>query len=338
MKKTFLFYAAAITLSATSVNASTLDIVKDRGTLRCGISTGFAGLSAPDDAGNWKGLDVDYCRSIAAAILGDATKVDFIPLSSKNRLESLKSGEIDVLSRTTTWTFSRDNNLGLNFAGVNFYDGQGFMVPASLGISSVKDLDGASICIQTGTTTEVNLSEYFKLNGLTYEPVPIETPAEARASYLARRCDAYTTDSLGLASQRSVFEDPSQHVILNEIISKEPLGPVVRHGDDQWLDIVKWTHNALLAAEESNITSVNLAQRGSNKNDPAAQAFLGTNNARLGAMLGLEAKWAYNIIKQVGNYGEIFERNVGKNTPLKLERGLNALWTKGGLMYAPPMR
>ncbi|MEH6445697.1 MAG: amino acid ABC transporter substrate-binding protein [Oceanospirillaceae bacterium] len=309
MKKTLLFCAAAITISATSVNASTLDIVKERDTVRCGISTGFAGLSAPDDAGNWTGLDVDYCRSIAAAVLGDANKVEFIPLSSKNRLESLKSGEIDVLSRTTTWTFSRDNSLGLNFAGVNFYDGQGFMVPASLGISSVKELDGASICIQTGTTTEINLSEYFKLNGLTYEPVPIESPAQARASYLASRCDAYTTDSLGLASQRSVFVDQTQQVILPEIISKEPLGPVVRHGDDQWLDIVKWTHNVLLAAEESNITSINLDQRGSNENDPAAQALLGTNNAKLGAMLGLDVKWAYNVIKQVENHGEIFELN-----------------------------
>ncbi|MGB1238320.1 MAG: amino acid ABC transporter substrate-binding protein, partial [Pseudomonadales bacterium] len=333
MKKLLCAAVSVAALSAGSVSAATLDVVKERGMLKCGVSTGLAGFSSPNDQGVWSGLDADYCRAIATAVLGDPEKVEFVPLSSKVRLEVLKSGEIDVLSRTTTWTFTRDNSLGLNFAGVNYYDGQGFMVAKELGVSSAKELDGASVCIQTGTTTELNLAEYFKLNGMSYEPVPIESPAEARQNYIAGRCDVYTTDASGLAAQRSVFEDPTQHIILPEIISKEPLGPVVRHGDDQWFDIVKWTHNVLLAAEEMNITSKNLDERGANEKDPGAQALLGTNNAKLGDMLGLDRKWAYNVIKAMGNYGEIFERNVGKDTALKIDRGLNALWTNGGIQY-----
>jgi general L-amino acid transport system substrate-binding protein len=338
MKKLLPIAVSLAALTAMSVSASTLEDVQARGVLKCGVSTGLAGFAAPNDSGQWEGLDVDVCRAVAAAVLGDSEKVEYVPLTSKVRFEVLKSGEIDVLSRVTTWTFTRDSSLGLNFAGVNYYDGQGFMVPKALGVTSAKGLDGASICIQTGTTTELNAAEYFKLNGMTYEPVPVETSAEGRSNYLAGRCDVYTTDASALAAQRSVFEDPKAHVVLPEIISKEPLGPVVRHGDDQWLDIVKWSHNAMLNAEELNITSKNLDERGANAADPSAQGLLGTNEAKLGAMLGLDKKWAYNIIKQVGNYSESFERNVGKETALKLDRGLNALWTNGGIQYAPPLK
>jgi general L-amino acid transport system substrate-binding protein len=338
MKKLLPIAVSLAALTTMNVSASTLEDVQARGVLKCGVSTGLAGFATPNDAGKWEGLDVDLCRAVAAAALGDAEKVEYVPLTSKVRFEVLKSGEIDVLSRVTTWTFTRDNSLGLNFAGVNYYDGQGFMVPKALGVTSAKELDGASICIQTGTTTELNAAEYFKLNGMTYEPVPVETSSEGRANYIAGRCDVYTTDASALAAQRSVFEDPTAHVVLPEIISKEPLGPVVRHGDDQWFDIVKWSHNAMLVAEELGIDSKNLDERGANANDPAAQGLLGTNTSKLGAMLGLDKKWAYNIIKQVGNYSESFERNVGKDTALKLDRGLNALWTNGGIQYAPPIK
>ena len=338
MKKLLPIAVSLAALTAMNVSASTLEDVQARGVLKCGVSTGLAGFAAPNDSGQWEGLDVDLCRAVAAAVLGDSEKVEYVPLTSKVRFEVLKSGEIDVLSRVTTWTFTRDASLGLNFAGVNYYDGQGFMVPKALGVTSAKELDGASICIQTGTTTELNAAEYFKLNGMTYEPVPVETSAEGRSNYLAGRCDVYTTDASALAAQRSVFENPADHMVLPEIISKEPLGPVVRHGDDQWLDIVKWSHNAMLNAEELGINSKNLDERGANKKDPSAQGLLGTNEAKLGAMLGLDKKWAYNIIKQVGNYSESFERNVGKETALKLDRGLNALWINGGIQYAPPLK
>ncbi len=338
MKKLLPIAVSLAALTAMNVSATTLEDVQARGVLKCGVSTGLAGFASPNDSGQWEGLDVDLCRAVAAAALGDAEKVEYVPLTSKVRFEVLKSGEIDVLSRVTTWTFTRDNSLGLNFAGVNYYDGQGFMVPKALGVSSAKELDGASVCIQTGTTTELNLAEYFKLNGMSYEPVPVETSAEGRSNYIAGRCDVYTTDASALAAQRSVFEDPTAHVVLPEIISKEPLGPVVRHGDDQWFDIVKWSHNAMLVAEELGIDSKNLDERGANANDPSAQGLLGTNTSKLGEMLGLDKKWAYNIIKQVGNYSESFERNVGKETALKLDRGLNALWTNGGIQYSPPIK
>lgn len=326
-------------LAATSAaSATTLEDVKSAGVLKCGVSTGLAGFATPDDAGNWQGLDVDLCRAVAAAVLGDASKVEYVPLSSKVRFEVLKSGEIDMLSRVTTWTLTRDVGLGLNFAGVNYYDGQGFMVSKDLGVSSAKELDGASVCIQTGTTTELNLSEYFRLNGMTYEPVPVETSAEGRAAYSAGRCDIYTTDASALAAQRSGLENPENHMILPEIISKEPLGPVVRHGDDQWFDIVKWSHNAMLNAEELGVTSANAMERSKDASNPAVQKLLGTADAGLGGQLGLSEDWAMNIITQVGNYSESFERNVGAETPLKLERGLNALWTNGGIQYAPPIK
>jgi len=338
MKKLLPIAVSLAALTTMNASATTLEDVQERGVLKCGVSTGLSGFSVPNDAGEWQGLDVDLCRAVAAAVLGDAEKVEFVPLTSKVRFEVLKSGEIDVLSRNTTWTMTRDGSLGLNFAGVNYYDGQGFMVPKALGVTSVKELGGASICIQTGTTTELNVTQYFKLNGMTYEPVPVETNSEGRQNYLAGRCDAYTTDASGLAADRSVFDEPDAHVILPEIISKEPLGPVVRHGDDQWLDIVKWTLNAMINAEELGITSANIAERGANANDPAAQGLLGTNESKLGEMLGLDVKWAYNVIEQVGNYSESFERNVGKETGLKLDRGINALWTNGGVLYAPPIK
>ncbi|MBL1240943.1 MAG: amino acid ABC transporter substrate-binding protein [OCS116 cluster bacterium] len=339
MKKLLPLAVGIAAIAATSgAYATTLEDVKSADVLKCGVSTGLAGFATPDDAGNWQGLDVDLCRAVAAAVLGDSEKVEFVPLSSKVRFEVLKSGEIDVLSRVTTWTLTRDVGLGLNFAGVNYYDGQGFMVSKELGVNSASELDGASVCIQTGTTTELNLSEYFRLNNMTYEPVPVETSAEGRSAYSAGRCDIYTTDASALAAQRSGLENPADHIILPEIISKEPLGPVVRHGDDQWFDIVKWTHNAMLNAEELGVTSANAMERSKDASNPAVQKLLGTADAGLGAQLGLSEDWAMNIITQVGNYSESFERNVGAETPLKLARGLNALWTNGGIQYAPPIK
>ncbi len=341
MKKLLPLALGIAALATGSIaSAGTLDDVRSNDVLKCGVSTGLAGFATPDDTGEWQGLDVDTCRAIAAAVLGDAKKVEFVPLTSKVRFEVLKSGEIDVLSRVTTWTLTRDVGLGLNFAGVNYYDGQGFMVSKDLGVSSAKELDGASVCVQTGTTTELNLSEYFRLNGMTYEPVPVETSTEGRAAYSAGRCDVYTTDASALAAQRTGLTNPGNYVILPEIISKEPLGPVVRHGDDQWFDIVKWSHNAMLNAEELGVTAANAVERSKDANNPAVQKLLGTADAGLGKQLGLSEDWALNIITQVGNYGESFERNVGVKTPLGLERGMNGLWNDGktGIQYAPPIK
>ncbi len=319
-----------------SVSAGTLEEVQSRGELRCIISPGLAGFAYTDDAGNWKGFDVDFCYATAAAVLGDPNKVQFVTATTKVRFTKLNANEGDVLWRNTTITFSRDVNVKLTFVGVNYYDGQGFMVNKSLGIESATELDGASVCIQSGTTTELNLADYFRSNNMQYEAVPIETNDEARVNYLAGRCDVYTTDASGLAATRSVFTDPENHVILPEIISKEPLGPAVRQGDDQWADIVRWIYNAIVTAEEKGVTSANVDQM-KNANDPEIKRLLGTGGSQ-GQELGLSADWAYNIIKSVGNYGEIFERNIGSNTPIGLERGLNALWTDGGLQYSPPFR
>ena len=319
-----------------SVSAGTLEDVQSRGELRCIISPGLAGFAYTDDAGNWKGFDVDFCYATAAAVLGDPSKVQFVTATTKVRFTKLNANEGDVLWRNTTITFSRDVNVKLTFVGVNYYDGQGFMVNKSLGIESATELDGASVCIQSGTTTELNLADYFRSNNMQYEAVPIETNDEARVNYLAGRCDVYTTDASGLAATRSVFTDPENHVILPEIISKEPLGPAVRQGDDQWADIVRWIYNAIVTAEEKGVTSANVDQM-KNANDPEIKRLLGTEGSQ-GQELGLSADWAYNIIKSVGNYGEIFERNIGSNTPIGLERGLNALWTDGGLQYSPPFR
>ncbi len=339
MSKTMTLTAVALTaaLVSTTSYAATLDDVKAKGHLQCGVSTGLAGFSFTDDAGGWDGFDVDYCRALAAAVFGDGEAVKFTPTTGKTRFTALASGEIDVLARNTTWTFSRDNDLKFTFIGVNYYDGQGFMVPAELGVSSATELDGATICIQTGTTTELNLADYFRANGMSYEPVPIETNAEAQQKYLSNACDAYTTDASGLAATRATFEDTSAHLILPEIISKEPLGPVVRHGDNQWGDIARWVLNALVVAEEKGITAENVEDLAANSEDPEIRRLLGAEGD-LGTMIGLEANWAVGAILAGGNYGEIFERHLGPDTAIALERGLNAQWTDGGILYAPPFR
>ena len=338
MKRSVFFGAAVVAgLGASTAAAATLEDVKERGALNCGVNTGLAGFAAPDANGNWEGFDVAFCRAVAAAVLGDPSAVEFVPLTTQTRFTPLASGEIDLLSRNTTWTFSRDVDLKFDFAGVNYYDGQGFIVPTALGVTSAKDLDGATICIQTGTTTELNLADFFRVNNMEYEPVPIETNAEAIQQYLAGACDAYTTDASGLAASRATFENPGDHVILPEIISKEPLGPLVRHGDNDWADAVRWTLNALIAAEEYGVTSANVDELAQGTDNPEINRLLGTEND-LGAMLGLDSDWAARTIKAVGNYGEIFEKNIGQNTPIGLARGLNAQWTDGGLLYAPPFR
>ena len=339
MKTTvFLGTAAATMMVAGFAGAQTLQDVQERGTLNCGVSTGLTGFSAPNANGDWEGFDVAVCRAVAAAVLGDPTAVEFVPTTGKTRFTSLASGEIDMLARNTTWTFSRDNDLKFEFTGVNYYDGQGFMIPKELGVTSAKDLDGATVCVQTGTTTELNLADYFRKNNISYEPVPIETNAEAQQQYLAGACDTYTTDASGLAATRASFENPTDHVILPEIISKEPLGPAVRHGDNEWGDIVRWTLNALVAAEEYGVTSANVQDMASAPGDsPEVNRLLGTEG-ELGAMIGLENDWAVNAISAGGNYGEIFARNIGEDTPIGLARGLNAQWTNGGLLYSPPFR
>ncbi len=338
MKKSVILGALTLAgLSAGVAGAATLDDVKTRGTLKCGVNTGLTGFAAPDANGVWAGFDVDMCRAVAVAVLGDATAVEFTPLTGQTRFTALASGQIDMLSRNTTWTFSRDVDLKFEFVGVNYYDGQGFIVSKALGVSSAKELDGATICIQTGTTTELNLADFFRVNNMSYEPVPIETNAEALQQYNAGACDAYTTDASGLAASRATFENPSDHVILPEIISKEPLGPLVRHGDSEWGDVVRWSLNAMVAAEEYGVTSANVSELAKGTDNPEINRMLGTEG-NLGEMLGLDADWAERIIATVGNYSESFERNVGENTPIGLARGLNAQWTEGGLLYAPPFR
>ena len=328
---------AAIAFSATAASAATLDDVKAKGFLQCGVSTGLVGFAAPDANGEWAGFDVGVCRAVAAAIFGDASAVKFTPTTGKTRFSALASGEIDMLARNTTWTFSRDADLKFTFVGVNYYDGQGFIAPKALGVSSAKDLDGATICIQTGTTTELNLADYFRINGMSYEPVPIETNAEALQNYLANACDAYTTDASGLAASRATFEDQSAHIILPEIISKEPLGPLVRHGDDQWADIVRWVLNALIIAEEKGVTAANVAEKAKGTDDPEINRLLGSEG-EYSAMIGLGSSWAVDAISAGGNYGELFDANIGPDTAIGLSRGLNAQWTDGGLIYAPPFR
>mgnify|MGYP001071409233 CR=1 FL=1 len=338
MKKTiFLGTLTAAGLLAGAAAAATLDDVKANGQLRCGVTTGLAGFAAPDANGVWEGFDVDYCRALAAVVVGDPMAVTFVPTTGQTRFSALASGEIDVLARNTTWTFSRDTDLKFTFIGVNYYDGQGFMVPTALGVSSATELDGATVCIQTGTTTELNLADYFKANNMSYQPVPIETNAEAQAQYLAGACDVYTTDASGLAASRGTFENPGDHMLLPEIISKEPLGPLVRHGDDQWADIARWTLNALVAAEELGVTSANVAELAAGTANPEINRLLGTEGD-LGAMMGVDAQWALRAISVAGNYSEIFEANIGEGTPIGLARGLNAQWTQGGLLYAPPFR
>ena len=326
---------AAFAFGATA-SAGTLEDVQKRGVLRCIVSTGIAGFAYPDESGTWRGFDIDFCRATAAAVLGDPDKFKAVTSTGKTRFTLLNSGEGDVLWRNTTITFTRDVGVKLRFHGVNYYDGQGFLVKNELGIQSAKELDGASFCIQPGTTTELNLADYFHANGMTYEAVTIETNDEARQNYISGRCDVYTTDASGLAATRSTFSDPDNHVILPEIISKEPLGPASRQGDDQWSDIITWVLNATVTAEEKGITQDNVDEM-KNSEDPEILRLLGVEGSQ-GEELGLSKDWAYNIIKTVGNYGEIFERNIGVDTPIGLARGLNALWTDGGLQYSPPFR
>ena len=322
--------------SVASAQTKTLDTVKQRGTLSCGVNIGLAGFSQPDDKGNWTGLDVDYCKAIAAAVLGDGNKVKYVPTTAKERFTALQSGEIDVLIRNTTWTTARDSSLGLIFAGVNYYDGQGFMVKKALGVKTAKELNGATVCVQTGTTTELNLADYFKANKMTYKPVVFEKLDETVQAYLAGRCDVYTTDQSGLYSIRVQQPKPDDHVVLPEIISKEPLGPSVRQGDDQWLTVVKWVHYALLNAEEAGITQANVGEM-LNSTNPEVKRILG-KDGELGKGIGVSNDFVVNIVKAVGNYGELFERNVGSGSRLNIARGLNNLWSKGGIQYAPPLR
>ncbi|MGC6535119.1 MAG: amino acid ABC transporter substrate-binding protein [Parvibaculales bacterium] len=326
---------AAVSLSAQAAD-STLDIVKKRGHLKCGVSQGLPGFSNPDDKGNWSGMDVDLCRGVAAAIFGDAKKAKFVPLSAKERFTAIQSGEVDIIARNTTWSMHRDTGLGVDFRAVNYYDGQGFMVRKDLGVTSAMELDGASLCTNQGTTTELNAADFFRSNKMQYEIVAFEKADEAVAAYNSGRCDAYTTDSSALYAQRLKLTTPSAHIVLPEIISKEPLGPAVRQGDDQWGDIVAWTHYATVNAEELGVTSKNAEKMKASKN-PAIRRLLGLDGT-FGANMGIRADWALQIIKQVGNYGEIFERNVGINTPLAIKRGVNAQWKDGGLQYAPPIR
>jgi general L-amino acid transport system substrate-binding protein len=325
---------AAVALPAAAQQQGTFDVVKARGTLICGVNTGLAGFAAPDSQGVWRGLDVDYCRAVAAAMFGDATKVRYVPTTAQNRFTALQSGEVDVLPRNTTWTLSRDTSLGLDFGGINFYDGQGFMVKKALGVKSAKELNGATICVQPGTTTEQNLADWFRANSLRFTPVVIERVEEVNAAYLAGRCDALTTDVSGLASVRSQQgARAEEHVILPEVISKEPLAAAVRQGDARWSDVVRWAHFTMLTAEELGLTSANVDSRMNDPN-PEVQRLLG-KSGELGRMLGVNADWAYQIIKQVGNFGESWQRNI---VPLGIARGPNELWTKGGLQYSPPFR
>lgn len=334
--KTLMAAGAALAFGASVANAATLDDVKAKGYIDCGVTTGLAGFAAPDDQGNWAGFDVDFCRAMSAAIFGDPDKVKYTPTTGKTRFTALQSGEVDVLARNTTWTLSRDVDLGFEFVGVNYYDGQGFMIRKDMGITSAKQLDGASVCIQTGTTTELNLADFFRANNMAFTPVVVEDSAEARQNYDQGACDVYTTDRSGLAAQRAVLSDPDAHMVLPEIISKEPLGPLVRHGDNQWGDIARWTLNALITAEEFGVTMDN-ADSMVDSNNPEIKRLLGSEGD-LGGMLGLSSDWALNAIKAVGNYGEVFDRNIGPNTPIGLDRGLNALYKDGGILYSPPFR
>jgi general L-amino acid transport system substrate-binding protein len=326
----------AILILSHSALGGTLDQVKKRGFLLCGSNPGLAGFGLPDDNGNWTGFDIDFCRAIAAAIFDDPNRVKFIPLTSKDRFTALQSGEVDVLARNTTWTLSRETGQGFLFAGITYYDGQGFIVRKKTNVNSALELAGASICVQQGTTTELNLADFFRANGMKYEPVVFATVDEAVRAYDSGRCDAYTTDVSGLYIEQAKLTDPDQHVVLPEIISKEPLGPVVRQGDDQWFNLVKWTNFAMINAEELGVTSKNIDEKAKSE-VPDIRRFLGFEG-NFGEGLGLTPNWAYRIIKHVGNYGEAFDRNLGEGSKLKIKRGINAIWTKGGLHYAPSIR
>ena len=333
---TALAFATVLAFGMQAASAQTLTTIKNRGELICGANGTLAGFGLPDPQGNWTGFDVDFCRAIAAAIFNDPTKVKFVPLTAKDRFTALQSGEIDVLSRNTTWTLSRDTSLGLDFVAVTYYDGQGFMVRRALKVNSALELNGAAVCVQQGTTSELNLADYFRANQMQLKTVTFATGDEARKAYEFGRCDAYTTDSSGLYGERQKLAVPGDHIVLPEIISKEPLTPAVRHGDSQWTDIVRWTHFAMVDAEELGVTKANVDEK-LKSDDPETRRMLGAEG-QYGEALGLTNDWVYRIVKHVGNYGEVFERNIGQGSPLKIVRGLNALWTKGGLQYGPPFR
>ena len=341
MNRTYALGLAVVTVLAGLVSAAhaqtrTLDTVRQKGILGCGVSTGVAGFSNPDDKGNWTGFDVDFCRAVSAAIFNDPNKVTYKPLTPKERFTALQSGEVDILSRTTTWTISRDSAMGLAFAGIMYYDGQGFMVKKALGVKSAKELNGATICVQTGTTTELNLSDFFRTNNLQYKPVVFEKADEAIAAYDSGRCDAYTTDASSLYAQRLKMKSPADNIVLPDIISKEPLGPVVRQGDFQWFTLVKWVYYALLNAEELGVTQKNVGQMAGSTN-PEIKRLLGAEGD-FGKGLGLENDWVVRIVKHMGNFAEIYDRNLGEGSPIKIDRGINKLWNAGGLQYAPPIR
>lgn len=329
-------FGAALLAGVAGASAGTLDDVKAKGTISCGVSQGLAGFSLADAKGEWTGLDVDFCRAVAAAVFNDASKVKFVPLSAKDRFTALQSGEIDILSRNTTWTMNRDTKQGLKFAGVMYYDGQGFMVRKSLNVTSALQLAGASVCTQTGTTTELNLADYFRSKNMKYEIVSFEKNDDVVKAYDSGRCDVFTTDASGLYAERVKLTNPADHIVLPEIISKEPLGPVVRQGDDAWFNVVKWTYFALLNAEELGVSKANVDEM-LNSPNPEIRRLLGKEGT-FGADIGLSNAWAYQAVKLVGNYADVFEKNIGVNTPLKIARGINALWNKGGFQYAPPIR
>jgi general L-amino acid transport system substrate-binding protein len=329
-------FAVAAALAAPAASAQTLKTVKDRGMLSCGVSQGLPGFSSPDDKGNWTGIDVDICRAIAAAVFNDPTKIKFVPLSAKDRFTALQSGEIDLLSRNTTWTLSRDTTLGANFTGVTYYDGQGFLVKKSLKVNSALELNSASVCVQTGTTTEQNLADYFKANNMKYEVIAFGTADETVKAFESGRCDVFTDDLSGLYSERLKLAVPDDYAVLPEVISKEPLGPMVRHGDDQWFDLVKWTLFAMVDAEELGITQKNVDEM-AKSDKPELKRMFGTDG-NFGESLGVTKDWVTRIVKAVGNYGESFDRNVGSGSKLAISRGLNNLWNKGGIQYAPPIR
>jgi len=328
--------AVVLVLSVGAAQAATLDQVREKGFIQCGVSQGLPGFSTADDSGEWTGIDTDFCRAVAAAVFADPTKVKFTPLSAKERFTALQSGEVDILARNTTWTFSRDTDAGLRFVGTLYYDGQGFMVRRQLGVTSALELSGAEVCTNTGTTTELNVADYFRLHNMPYTIVAFEKSDEAVQAYDAGRCDVYTSDMSGLNAQKAKLTNPSEHMLLPEVISKEPLGPAVRQGDPQWINIVRWTLFALIGAEELGLASGNIDDALTSES-PAVRRFLGVDG-NLGGKIGLDEKWAYNAIKMVGNYGELFAKNLGADSPLQLERGLNRLWTEGGLLYAPPIR
>lgn len=336
LKKAVLLLAAVLILPATVAQAGTLDQVKKRGFLMCGSNPGRAGFGLQDANGRWAGLDIDFCRALAAAVFNDVGKVKFIPLSAKDRLAALQSGAVDVLANNTTWTLSRETAQGLLFAGINYFDGQRFMAHKNLNAASVLELSGTSICVQQFTTTELNLADFFHANNMTYKPRAFATSDEAITAYGSGHCDVYTADASGLYAGRMVLADPDDNIVLPEIISKEPLGPVVRQGDDRWFNLVKWVNFAMINAEELGVTSKNVDEKAKSEN-PEIRRLLGFEG-NFGEAMGLDADWGYRIVKLVGNYGEVFDRNLGEGSQLKIKRGLNALWSKGGLLYAPPVR